>query len=676
MNRTAIDQKFDFETLVNSIEQYDKIYRDDITRENYFGFPIAPILEAEQKLLDTKVKSVAYLSMEYGLAPSIYNSFQLKRPMSEKNKFFKHEVFSNYWISDYIFKINIDKMLDIPIYSGGLGVLAGDTVKSIADLGLSVMSVGILWNKGYFKQNFWYKHGQMPEELSWDPWSYPGLIPLKHRVSINTKKGKLSLRLWKYYVYSYDKKNVCPLILLDSNVEENTDYFRKLTDQLYRSDHVSWRIFQRSILGIGAIKAIDSLGCSIDRYHLNEGHAAFAFIERYLGLANKADMQEEKKKFMYTCHTPVAAGHDRFNLKDISEIYGEEYIQAAEKFGKEKKDSQDMNLTYLCLDNCARVNAVAQKHGEITRLQFPDFASKVDAITNGVHVHTWLSESFVQLFDRYSSTFGDWRRSPALLAKAQDLMGNQDFRRDIFEAHQVNKRNFVNVVDHWKLDPNVLTIGWARRITGYKRPSLLFHKIEEILKIAKNVGPLQIVLAGKAHPNDNIGGAHIDAILEHIDALNNYYDIVKVLILENYDTYFGKLLSNSVDVWLNNPLPPFEASGTSGMKAILNGVVQCSTLDGWVVEAEHDDIGWIFGYRHEGSEIGSENDLRLDEDSAALYQTIEDMAKMYYQTNQKGKINLTSPWITKMVNCVRRAAFFNTQRMVEEYNAKMWELNK
>ncbi|MBL8013178.1 MAG: alpha-glucan family phosphorylase [Candidatus Omnitrophica bacterium] len=676
MNRTATDHKFDFETLVNSIEQYDKIYRDDITRENYFGFPIAPILEAEQKLLDNKVKSVAYLSMEYGLAPSIYNSFQLKKPMSEKNKFFKHEVFSNYWISDYIFKIKIDKMLDIPIYSGGLGVLAGDTVKSIADLGLSVMSVGILWNKGYFKQNFWYKHGQMPEELSWDPWSYPGLIPLKHRVSINTKKGKLSLRLWKYYVYSYDKKNVCPLILLDSNVEENTEYFRKLTDQLYRSDHVSWRIFQRSILGIGAIKAIDSLGCSIDRYHLNEGHAAFAFIERYLQLSNKADMQDEKKKFMYTCHTPVAAGHDRFNLKDIGEIYGDEYIQAAEKFGKEKKDSQDMNLTYLCLDNCAKVNAVAQKHGEITRLQFPDFASKVDAITNGIHIHTWLSESFAQLFDRYSSTFGDWRRSPALLTKAQDLMGNEDFRRDIFEAHQVNKRNFVNVVDHWKLDPNVLTIGWARRITGYKRPSLLFHKIEEILKIANKVVPLQIFLAGKAHPNDNIGGAHIDAILEHIDALNNYYDIVKVLILENYDTYFGKLLSNSVDVWLNNPLPPFEASGTSGMKAILNGVVQCSTLDGWVVEAEQDDIGWIFGYRHEGSEIGSENDLRLDEDSAALYETIEAMAKMYYQTNQKGKINLQSPWISKMINCVRRAAFFNTQRMVEEYNAKMWELNK
>ncbi len=673
MNPTALDQKFDFQSLAGSIESFDTNYKADVTPDSYFGFPLEPILEAEQTLLSRQAQSVAYLSMEYGLAPSIYNSFQLKKPMSEKNKFFKHEVFSNYWISDYVFKINIDKMLDIPIYSGGLGVLAGDTVKSIADLGLPVMAVGILWNKGYFKQNFWYKHGQMPEELSWDPWTYPGLVPLKHKIVIDTKKGKLSLRLWKYYVYSYDKKHVCPLILLDSNVQENSDYFRKLTDQLYRSDHVSWRIFQRSILGIGAIKAINALGYSIDRYHLNEGHAAFALIQKYLDLDEKSKMDVEKQKFMYTCHTPVAAGHDRFNLNDIADIYGEEYVAAAKKFGKESKDSQEMNLTYLCLDNCARVNAVAQKHGEITRLQFPAFASKVDAITNGVHVHTWVSESFSQLFDRYEA-FGNWRASPANLANATQLMKNDAFRRDIFEAHQVNKKNLMKTVNHWKLSEDVLTIGWARRITGYKRPSLLFYDIDRIINIAKRLGPLQIIFAGKAHPQDNIGAAHIDAILDHIDKLNNQYDLIKVLILENYDTYFGKLLSNSVDVWLNNPLPPFEASGTSGMKAILNGVVQCSTLDGWVVEAEHDDIGWIFGYRHQGPEIGSESDLRLEEDSAALYRTIEEMTTLYYQTNNKGSVNVQSPWIDKMVNCVRRAGFFNTQRMVEEYNAKMWQL--
>ncbi len=662
-----------FKEFIAPIENFDVQYAKDINEQSYFGFPIQPILDAESKLLNSAEKSVAYFSMEYGLAPSIYNSFQLSKPTSEKNKFYKHQVFSNYWISDYVFKININKMLDIPIYSGGLGVLAGDTVKSIADLGVSVVALGILWNKGYFKQNFWYKHGQVPEELSWDPHSYPGLIPLKNRVVMPTKQGDLVLRLWKYYVYSYDKKHVCPLILLDSNLPENNEHLRKLTDQLYRSDHVSWKIFQRSILGIGGRKTLTDMNYQINTYHLNEGHAAFALIEHYLQLDDKQKMDVEKKKFVYTCHTPVAAGHDRFPIKDLEDIFPKPYVDAAKKFGKENAESQEVNLTHICLDNCRHVNAVAQKHGEIMRLQFPDYAKRIDAITNGIHAHTWMSESFAKLFDKYGQTFGDWRGDPARLEKAGDLKSNMDFRRDLFEAHQVNKRNLLlNVVKPWKLDPNALTICWARRITGYKRPSLLFHRIDEVLDIASKVGPLQIIIAGKSHPMDNVGASHIQNIMEHIDKLNNNYKDIKVLILENYDTYFGKVLTNSVDVWLNNPLPPFEASGTSGMKAIINGVVQMSTLDGWVVEAEHDDIGWIFGWRHQGNEVGSEGDLRLDEDSTALCQALREATTLYYQMNKKGAIDLNSPWIDKMINCIRRSAFFNTQRMVQEYHAKMW----
>ncbi|MBI4309537.1 MAG: alpha-glucan family phosphorylase, partial [Candidatus Omnitrophica bacterium] len=558
-------------------------------------------------------------------------------------------------------------------YSGGLGVLAGDTVKSIADLGISVVALGILWNKGYFKQNFWYKHGQVPEELSWDPYTYPGLVPLNNRIVIHTKNGPLHLRLWKYYVYSYDKKNVCPMVLLDSHIPENPEHFRQLTDQLYRSDHVSWRIFQRSILGIGGMKALNELGLSTQCYHLNEGHAAFALIEKYVQLKDKAQMDVEKKKFVYTCHTPVAAGHDRFGIQDIEQIFTDDYVDPMKKFGKEKKDSNDINLTHICLDNCRRVNAVAQKHGEIMRLQFPDFAKRIDAITNGVHLHTWMSESFAQLLDKYAAVFGDWRRCPQNLERVMRLARDAAFRRDLFEAHQANKRNLFNTVKPWNLDENVLTISWARRITGYKRPSLLFHRIDEVLDLAYKAGPLQIIFAGKAHPNDNTGAAHIQDILDHIDRLNDHYDVIKVLILENYDTYFGKLLSNSVDVWLNNPLPPFEASGTSGMKAILNGVVQLSTLDGWVVEAAKDDVGWIFGYEHHGTQIGSESQLRLDEDSAALCKSLKDVMGLYYKTNRKGDIDVNSPWIDKMVHCIRRGAFFNTQRMVEEYHEKMWK---
>jgi len=661
-----------YKEFISQIENFDGQYNKDINESTYFSFPIAPILEAESKLADAAEKSIAYFSMEYGLAPSIYNSFHLNGPMSESNKFFKHQVFSNYWISDYVFKINIHKMLDIPIYSGGLGVLAGDSVKSMADLGLSVMAMGILWNKGYFKQNFWYKYGQVPEELSWDPHTYPGLIPLKNRIRIKTRQGDLVLRLWKYYVYSYDKKHVVPLVLMDSNLPDNNENFRKLTDQLYRSDQVFWRILQRSILGIGGMKAIDDLKVSVDCYHLNEGHAAFALVEKYIQLPDKSRMDVEKKKFVYTCHTPVAAGHDRFQISELQEIFMDDYVNAAKKFGKELPSSKDVNLTYICLDNCRHVNAVAQKHGEIMRLQFPAFAKRIDAITNGVHAHTWVSESFAQLFDKYSTVFGDWRADPNRLAEAGQLISDEDFRRDIFQAHQVNKRHLLNVVKHWKLQEDILTICWARRITNYKRPSLLFQHIKEVLSIAHHIGPLQIIFAGKSHPMDTMGASHIQNIMEHVDKLNKDFKSVKVLVLENYDTYFGKLLTNSVDVWLNNPLPPFEASGTSGMKAILNGVVQLSTLDGWVVEAEHDDIGWIFGYRHKGPEVGDENDLRLEEDSKALYAALRDTTGLYYRTNKNGAIDINSPWIDKMIHCVRRGGFFNTQRMVQEYKAKMW----
>lgn len=660
-----------YEKFISNIENFQN-YSDDINRKTFFGFPIQPILDAESRLKDPKTNPIAYFSMEYGLAPSIYNSLKLNRPMNPQNQFFKHEVFSNYWLSDYVFKININKMLDIPIYSGGLGVLAGDTVKSIADLGLPVMAFGILWNKGYFKQNFWYKHGQVPEELSWDPLSYPGLVPLTHRVIIATKAGDLHLRLWKYYVYSFDKTKVCPLVLLDSNLPENSEHFRQLTDQLYRSDTVSWRIFQRSILGIGGIKALKELNINPAMYHLNEGHAAFALVEKSLELNDPRLMEIEKKKFVYTCHTPVAAGHDRFGINDLKEIFKDDYTNMMQKYGKESKDSKDVNLTHICLDNCRKTNAVAQKHGDIMRLQFPKFSSRIDAITNGIHIHTWLSESFAGLFDKYSEVFGDWRVHPKNLEQVMQLKTNKEFRNDLFAAHQVNKRALFDVVKPWKLDENILTISWARRITGYKRPSLIFHRIDEILSLAKTIGPIQIILAGKAHPNDDIGAAHIQEILNHIDKLNANYDVIKVLILENYDTYFGKLLSNSVDVWLNNPLPPFEASGTSGMKAILNGVLQLSTLDGWVVEAENDDIGWIFGYEHHGDEIGLESELRLDEDSAKLCLALKEVMTTYYATNNNGLISLESAWIDKMIHCIYRSAFFNTQRMVEEYHEKMW----
>lgn len=643
-----------------SIEDYEK-RKNNISGELFFGYPASSIVQAEKNLLSKDVRSIAYFCMEYGLAPSIYNTFNGHQPVSDENKFTHHEVFSNLRTMDYFFSLNIDKMLDMPIYSGGLGVLAGDTLKSAADMKLSMAAVGLLWSAGYFKQNFWFQYGQVPEEMHWDPYSYPGLVPLKNIIKIELEGAPVYLKLWKYFVYSYDKKHVVPLILLDADIKKNSDKIRKLTGQLYRSDSPWWKISQRAILGIGGIAALDELGYSIDMYHLNEGHAALAFIERTKG------------KFSYTCHTPVAAGHDRFYVQDLEKMLKKDELELLKKFGRDEGDPKVINLTTMALSVCEHVNGVSKKHGEVTRLQFPKYKNKIESITNGIHTHTWVSQPMAELFDKYKKAFGDWRQDPTLLKNAVQLKSDKGFRADLWSAHQENKKYFAKMLERWQIKENVFTVAWARRIAAYKRPSLIFEDPKRLLDIAKRVGQIQIVLAGKAHPMDNLGATHINEMLNAIDLLSNERESVRVIMLENYDTYFGKLLTNCVDVWLNNPLPPFEASGTSGMKAILNGVLQLSTLDGWVVEAADANIGKIFGYRHTGTEIGDEGNLRFSEDSKALYTSLEEMAALYYKTNESGRLNVDSQWIDMMINCISQAGYFNTHRMLSEYQQKIWK---
>ncbi len=652
------------------VENFEK-YSGDISDKNYFSFPIEPIVRAEEALVSNTTRSVAYFSMEYGLSTNTYNVFSSVRPPSPDNLSSEHHVFSNLRAIDYYVSLKTSHRLDLPIYSGGLGVLAGDTLKSSADRGVSLAAVGILWNKGYFKQNFWFKDGQVPEENHWDPHSYPGLVPLKTRVEIPLRKETVHLKLWKYFVYNFDRTHVVPLILLDSHVEENHELLKMLTNQLYRSDNAELKILQRVILGLGGMKALEALGYKIDLYHLNEGHAALAYVEK----AKKTpatQLDSLKDHFAYTCHTPVAAGHDRFQKKAMQEILRDEEFNILKKFGQDPDNPELINLTQHAMNASAHINAVAQKHGEVTRAQFPEHRDRIRSITNGVHTHTWVSESMASVFDRHKNELSGWRKNPALLKNALRLMDNASFRSEIWSAHQENKKTLCTFLKNWKMDPNVFTIAWARRIAGYKRPSLLLQDVTRLLDIAKRIGPIQILFAGKAHPQDDLGFTHVNEMLSVIDSLENQRGLLRVLMLENYDTYFGKLLSSSVDVWLNNPLPPFEASGTSGMKAILNGVLQLSTLDGWVVEAADKNVGWIFGWQHHGEAVGDERNLRLEEDSARLYEMLEKVVALYYQTNQKGNLNPASDWVTKMIHAVSEAGTFNTDRMVEEYQKNIW----
>lgn len=655
------------------IDLFEENYSADITESQYFGFPIAPIIEAEKNLISHKTTPViAYFSMEFGLAPSIYQGFRSSGPVNEVNLVDRHEVFSNMSVMDYYHILPLQKILDLPIYSGGLGVLAGDTLKTAADLGIPLAGVGILWSKGYFKQRFWFKWGQIPAEEQWDPFSFPGLIPTKNKVKLKLGTEEVTLRIWKYYVFSYDKTKAIPLILLDSNLDQNSEKTRSLTNQLYRSENPEIKIAQRLVLGGGGVAALEALKYQIDIYHLNEGHAAAAFLEKSQGLS-KEKIKELKNSFTYTCHTPVQAGHDRFAFKDLNYFLEPGQIELLKNLGLDPKNPDLADLTIFSINFSKKVNAVSRKHQEVMALQFPNFKDKIQSITNGVHHHTWMSAAIAHLLDEYKEIIGPWKSNPELLKNVAQLKNDRNFRKKIWQAHEENKKFLAKILKFWFFKEDIFTLGWARRITPYKRPSLLFQDVNRLVSLAKKIGPIQIIYAGKAHPADNTGLKFVNEILNKIDSLGNERDYLKIIFLENYDTFFGKLLTSGVDVWLNNPLPPFEASGTSGMKAILNGVIQLSTIDGWMAEAKDQDIGFTFGYTSPPGTIGEETNLHLAEDSEALYSKLEEILTLYYQTFKGGQIiDLNSRWLDLMINCLATASYFNTQRMLKEYQSKIW----
>ena len=660
----------EFLALVD-VDAYQDRYSKDIYQDTFFGLPLASIIAGEKRLHQANTRSLAYFSMEYGLATSFYNKLYSSRPVDPHNKIQEHEIFSNFRLADYFFSFKSDTIMDLPIYSGGLGVLAGDTVKTMADYKLPAVAIGMLWHSGYFRQKFWFKYGQAPEVTRWDIASYPGIIPLKNIIKIKLRNEAILLRLWKYYVYSYNHEYAVPLILLDANLPENNEALARLTDQLYRSDNAWIKIMQRVILGMGGAAALRELGYHIDIFHLNEGHAVFAFVEKARGVA-PLELENLKKHFTYTCHTPVSAGHDRFSSDELSQVLQKEDFELVSKYGLEENGV--INLTLVSLNIASKVNAVAKNHRDVMHIQFPKYKDAITHITNGVHTHTWISPAFKTLLEKHAPTIGDINTNPMALVKVKELRHNQGFRRELWDAHQHNKEELCNFLKHWKLSPDAYTICWARRIAAYKRPSLILQDVSRLIDIAKKVGPLQIILAGKAHPQDNLGFTYIAEILDRVDALSDAYEYLKIIIPENYEMNLAHLLTSSVDTWLNNPLPPFEASGTSGMKAILNGVLQISTIDGWVVEAEDKNIGRLFGYRNPPGTIGDERDLHLNDDAIRLYQAVEEMTRLYYQTNTQGSLNPSSEWIDMMIDCIAAGADFNTYRMLDEYKRISWQI--
>jgi starch phosphorylase len=539
----------------------------------------------------------------------------------------------------------------MPTFSGGLGVLAGDTVRSAADLGVRMVGVH---RQGYFFQRLDSTGKQSEAAVEWSVDDFVEELPA--RVQVEIEGRTVSLRGWKYEVRGIGGF-VVPVYLLDVDLPENSPDQRALTNQLYGGD-THYRLCQEVVLGIGGVRLLRALGHDrIERFHMNEGHSALLALELLDERMKQAgrdvptsdDVVDLRRRCVFTTHTPVPAGHDRFPRELVERVLGDAY---SARLREPLQSGDELNMTSLALSVSHYVNGVAKRDGEVSRKLLSSHS--IDAITNGVHAATWTSDAFQSLFDRYVP---GWREDNFSLRAALGIPG-----ADVWHAHRSAKRELLDVVNRVSnvgCDLDFLTIGFARRMTAYKRPELLFADLDRLRSLSSAKRPIQIVLAGKAHPHDDAGKDLIRRLFAAAEALR---PSVRVAYLENYDLVLAKLLVSGCDVWLNTPQPPLEASGTSGMKAALNGVPSLSVLDGWWLEGCIDGVtGWSIGPREiepDGNQSAS--------DAASLYDRLErDILPCFYGDNGK------------FVDVMRHAialngSFFNTQRMLQQYVVKAY----
>ena len=587
------------EIIPHSIKSSESIYCMLVNRN--VGRPI----EASKSVLLIDMNEIAYFSMEIALKP------------------------------------------DIPTYSGGLGVLSGDTLRSAADISLPVVAITMIYSGGYFYQLLTPEGYQIEKPIRWD--FLDSFEDMKKIVRVPLQDKEIAIKAWRYIIHGVTGHDV-PVILLDTNLPENEPWQRKLTSALYDANKFN-RIAQEIILGIGGVKMLDALGYDgIEIYHMNEGHSAFLMVEL---LKRYKTIDALKQHCVFTTHTPVEAGHERFDQDLVNDAFrGRIPAEIAALAG-----TGQFNMTLLALNGSRYTNGVSQKHGLVSAKMFP--GHNIDAITNGIHINTWVSPYMEKVFDDILSV--KWRFDPSVFKNI--------FKVNTYEIRQAHVKAKEDLFDYERshsdvhLKDDLLTIGYARRATEYKRPLLVFTDLERLGKLAK--GKVQFLFAGKSHPADNNAKNMIRRINELSNQLWDSYEI-RSTFLENYDWDLGKMMVSGCDVWLNNPRRYNEASGTSGMKAALNGVLNCSTLDGWWLEGYKMDplAGWAIG---PGPEDPKAESLPDSADANDLYRLLEDEIVPLWRKNEK-------EWLDRMVHAIRLASFFNTNRMMEEYADKAYHL--
>jgi starch phosphorylase len=505
------------------------------------------------------------------------------------------------------------------------------------------VAVTLVHREGYFRQKLDEGNRQQEFPDDWKPEDRLRLLP--ERISVEIEGRAVLVQAWSYRITGMTGYDV-PIVMLDTDIEENSEYDREITDSLYGGDK-RYRLAQEVVLGIGGRRMLKELGYHrLNRFHMNEGHSSLLALEllreRGPDEHSQWDIDAVRRMCVFTTHTPVPAGHDRFPYDLVSKVLGDFVpMELLRQVGGE----EGLNMTRLALRLSRYVNGVAKLHGKLSEEMFPGY--HIDSITNGVHAATWVGENLVSLFDKYML---GWSNDPSSLRYALAIP-----KDEIWRAHRDAKAkliSFVNETTGSDLGVEPLTIGFARRATAYKRPGLVLFDKERLARISSDIGNIQILFAGKAHPMDEEGKALISEVIADLSTL---HDRVEAVYLEDYDTLLAKMLVSGVDLWLNTPKKPHEASGTSGMKAALNGVPSLSIADGWWIEGCIEGVtGWAIGSPTEKESVDADN-------AASLYHKLEEViVPMYYRDLDR--------WTDIMRHCIAiNGSFFNTHRMVQQY---------
>ncbi len=667
-------------------------------------------------LTDPSGDSTTYISMEIGAENDVYNP--VKDKLKELN-IFNHK---NSKIQKLVKKV-LNGPEKIPNYSGGLGILAGDTLKSYADCHIPAIAISLLYRKGYFSQLVDSEAGQIAHATKWNPEATPHLYllkdpknssqPLQIGVPFYDRGAKVitaTANLWLKMEVSTDLDFFVPEILLDFCLPSNPEWVCKSAQHLYESRSERSKIIQRRLLGAGVIPVMEALGVTSNTIHLNEQHGVVVVLHLIAQILKNelgddysltaTDKQINKaaklaaKRLVYTIHTPVTAGHDRFS-KDLLIDIGHPFCQRMLNLLAEDEISPHLfNFTALAMKLNRAANGVSKIHRKVTQKQFPQYAQKIQAVTNGVHHLTWISPAKMELYDSFAE-LKNWRAKPGVLANAKKLLKNEEFRTYLEQAWQTDTNiliTYINkmLVSHRKqmlttwidppnyisqlekneqqLDPQVLTIGFARRFSTYKRADLIFDNMDKLAQIVlKNNWPVNFVFAGKAHPSDEPGK---NIIKQLINTQRELYQksngLIKLIFIPGYDMAIAKIMVAGVHAWLNTPKRPLEASGTSGMKAALNAVPNISTMDGWWSEGYHNGkTGWKFGIETKVSNACLSEDastLLYKEDSTSFYKLFPKILKTFYDENSRPKL------IDKCImNIALNCPIFNTHRLASEY---------